>query len=418
MRARLTLIFLSLVLLSAALAVGCAIYSNSTSTEWRALSSEEKAAARRAGDERDLGIAADHGRKYKMALSHFENACRIYEKTFGSEHFYMSRNCYDDLCYAHYRLWDFEGARKYCEKGMALSQITEPQNIGQLARYENHFGVIEAGFHRCDAAFAHYERSEALFAKSVRPTHVARPDQPADPDRTWEIRVNVRACAAANASGRPGDGLPYCEKALALADDSSGNHDYDRALTLVQKGLVLKNLDRIDEAIPVLEAAIVESRRALGHYDMQTRNAQVALAKIYSHNGSLKSGEELFLEVLSTYNLDTIIWSSQLVEIYNELALNYRRQERGADAVEAAENAVHFCVSNPYLADEDWQAVENNLVAAKSMAGWGNETEADLRMRLEKQREEKLKEWRVLFGTKKDGAPKTAGETAATHPVC
>ncbi|MCB1153809.1 tetratricopeptide repeat protein, partial [bacterium] len=309
---------------------------------------------------------------------HFEKACRIYEKTFGPEHYYMSRNCYDDLCFTYTGLNDFDKAKHACEQGVALSLKIDSQNLGQIAVYYNRLGNLYYSLSGKETALAYYKRAAELFEKADNPDH------------SWLGWDHYRACELSNLFEKYEDALYHCDKALAFYATHAEVDDKSQPRALLEKGVALHHLGRGDEAIADLQQAVSELKRIWGTRHPVTFLGLSDFAGVRLERREYEDAEQMLVEVIENTDHESGEYRAYLGDLYESLTKAYVGMNRGEEAVKAAENCLEQRITIPYLTREKWHGTVDNLVVAKNLAGWGTDSEAVLRAKLDGRRSKKL----------------------------
>jgi tetratricopeptide (TPR) repeat protein len=251
----------------------------------------------------NIGVTHRSMGEYEMALSYFEKALEIQQKSLPHNHPDLA-TISNNIGMTHQLMGDYPTALSYFEKTLEIQQNSLPDNHPDLATTNNNLGAINHLIGNYPAALSYFEKTLEIRQKSLPPDHPALATANNNIGTTHQSMEDYPTA------------LLYFEKTLEIQQKSLSSDHPALATTKNNIGTIFEFMEEHSTALSYFEEALEIQRKSLprNHPEKGTT---------YNNIGSVYASRKDWLTALAFYEDALKIYQNSIQSNPADLAYTY-----------------------------------------------------------------------------------------------
>ena len=215
-----------------------------------------------------LGFIKNQKGVYKAALSFYEQALEIWQKSLPANHPLFAA-CYNNIGGVYDKMKEYSKALTFYQRALEIWQKSLPPNHPKLATSYNNIGAVYYNMGEYSNALSFFERALEIRHKSLPAIH---PELASSYNNIGSVNKNM---------GEYSKALSSLERALEIRQKSLPASHPDLATSYNNIGSVYKNMGEYSKALSFYERALEILQKSLStdHPNLKSLLASIALLK-------------------------------------------------------------------------------------------------------------------------------------------
>ena len=267
------------------------------------------------------GVVYSHLGQFDQAKEYHEKSLSITKEIYGEKHGEIATS-YNNLGNVFWELHQYNQAKEYYEKSLSIRKEIHGEHHGDVATSHNNLGDVAASYNNLGLVYrdlSQYNQAKEYHEKSLAIRKEIHGEHHGDVATSHNNLGTV--CSAL---GQYKKAKEYYEKSLAIREGIYGEHHGDVAASYNNLGLVYRHLGEYNQAKVYNEKSLAIRREIYGEHHGDVAASYNNLGLVYRELGSHNRAKEYYEKSLEIRQEIYGKRHGDVAESYNDLGLLYR----------------------------------------------------------------------------------------------